>query len=73
MEGAIMPSKRLAAVDSGRCVACGSCCKVCPKGAVSVWRGVTAVVDGALCIGCGKCQKECPAGAIVHNNREAAV
>lgn len=67
-----MASKRLAAVDGGRCVACGSCCKVCPKGAISVWRGVTAVVDGEKCIGCGKCQKECPAGAISIHDREVS-
>lgn len=58
-----MASKKHARVGND-CVACGCCVKVCPKGAVSVWKGVCAKVDTQLCVGCGKCEKECPAGAI---------
>ena len=47
------------------CVACGSCVKVCPKGAIKVYKGLYAQVDEALCIGCGKCAAECPAAIIV--------
>ncbi len=49
-----MPSKKYAVIGKN-CVACGCCVKVCPLGAVSVWKGVTAVVDDSVCVGCGKC------------------
>lgn len=58
-----MASKRYAQVGKD-CVACGCCVKVCPRDAISVWKGVIAVVDKAVCIGCGMCTKECPAGEI---------
>ena len=67
-----MPSKNFAQVDPHFCVACGSCVKVCPKGAISVWRGVTAAVDPLRCVGCGRCARECPAGAITLEERGAA-
>lgn len=57
-------SPRLAFVNQSECVACGSCMDVCPRGAVSVWRGSFAVVDEGLCVGCGQCAKECPASVI---------
>lgn len=42
-----------------KCIACGSCIKVCPNGAVSL-RGGTLVTDESLCTGCGKCCEICP-------------
>lgn len=65
-----MPSKRVAQVERTYCVACGSCVKVCPLSALSVWRGVTAQVDRGRCVGCGTCARECPAGAIQLIERE---
>ncbi|MDD6211549.1 MAG: 4Fe-4S binding protein [Clostridiales bacterium] len=59
-----MASKNYAQVDRTRCVACGACRKVCPKSAVSVWRGCYAAVDENACVGCGLCSKTCPAGCI---------
>ena len=56
--------KRKTVVDAGTCVACGCCVKVCPLGAISVWRGITAKVDPERCVGCGKCARECPASVI---------
>ncbi|MCI8415996.1 MAG: 4Fe-4S binding protein [Lachnospiraceae bacterium] len=56
--------KRKAAVNIQECVACGCCIKVCPKGAITVPKGISAKVDEALCVGCGKCAKECPASII---------
>ena len=56
--------KRKAAVNIQECVACGCCIKVCPKGAITVPKGISAKVDEALCVGCGKCAKECPASVI---------
>ncbi|SFP35098.1 4Fe-4S binding domain-containing protein [Oscillibacter sp. PC13] len=67
-----MVSKRYAEPDQQVCVACGACEKICPKGAVSVWRGCWSVVDLELCVGCGKCAKICPAGCIRMKERVLA-
>ena len=53
-----------AKVAQDDCVACGSCVKVCPKGAIRVYKGLYARVDETLCIGCGRCAAECPAAII---------
>ena len=58
------PIRRKAHIDQAHCVACGSCVKVCPRGALTVPHGITAKVDGARCVGCGLCAKECPASVI---------
>ena len=55
---------RKAIVSTRDCAACGCCIKVCPKGAITVPKGIYAKVDETLCIGCGKCAKECPASII---------
>ena len=57
-----MLSKKLAAIDKTRCVACGVCEKTCPLGAVKVCRGCYAAVEAERCVGCGKCAKLCPVG-----------
>ena len=56
--------KRKAAVSIRECVACGCCIKVCPRGAISIPKGIYAEIDKSLCIGCGKCANECPASII---------
>lgn len=61
---AVQKSKRYAFVDEKYCVGCGSCIKVCPKGAVSVPKGIHAKVDREKCVGCGLCAKACPASVI---------
>ena len=40
-----MMSKRIAAPDSSICVACGACIKVCPREAISIFKGCCAIVD----------------------------
>lgn len=55
--------KKTAQVLAG-CVACGSCLRVCPRSAIAVPGGVTAVIDPAQCVGCGRCEVICPAGLI---------
>ena len=57
-------TRRKASVDTDSCVACGCCAKVCPLGAISVFRGIAAQVDPGRCVGCGRCAKECPASVI---------
>lgn len=59
MNGAVR-KRRKARVEQGACVACGCCVKVCPKGAISIFKGIFARVDRETCVGCGKCAKECP-------------
>ncbi len=66
-----MASKRYAKVEA-YCVACGTCLRVCPKEAISIWKGVEAHIDKEKCVGCGKCEKECPAGAIGFVEREGS-
>lgn len=57
-------SKRYIAVNRKLCAACGACRKVCPKGAIEVFRGCYALADQEKCIGCGLCAGICPAGAL---------
>ena len=59
----LMP-KRNAIVTIQECVACGCCVKVCPKNAISIYKGTYAKINKDLCVGCGKCAKECPASVI---------
>ncbi len=66
-----MKAKKYAAPDKNRCVACGACVKVCPVGAISVYRGAWAEVDLEKCLGCGLCAKTCPAGVITLAERSA--
>ena len=63
-------AKRISTVDRSVCVACGCCVKVCPKSAISIYKGCYAVVDGEKCVGCGICAKTCPAGCIEVKERE---
>ena len=59
-----MNSLKCADVDLSRCVACGACIKVCPKLAISIWRGCNAVILKDNCVSCGLCARTCPAGCI---------
>ena len=63
--------KRLAKVSEGLCVSCGACTNVCPKEAITIWRGCYAVVNESLCVGCGMCARTCPAGIIEVISSEA--
>ncbi len=63
--------KRKAFMDQESCVACGCCVKVCPMGAVQIFKGIMAQIDSAKCVGCGKCAKECPASVIEVQEVEA--
>lgn len=56
--------KRKAVVNTELCVSCGACAKICPRGAVAVYKGMYAQVNEEKCIGCGLCAKTCPASVI---------
>jgi ferredoxin len=60
-----MVKAKKAAFISKECVACGTCIKVCPLHALSIYKGTIAVVDLSKCVGCGKCAKVCPANVII--------
>ncbi|MDO5562277.1 MAG: 4Fe-4S binding protein, partial [Synergistaceae bacterium] len=45
-----------------KCIACGSCVKTCPNGAISL-KDDRLATDPALCTGCGVCCEACPADA----------
>ena len=50
-------------IDSGKCVACGACMRVCPVLAISVNDEGKVVIDPEKCISCGTCLAVCPEGA----------
>ena len=56
--------KKKAVVLREECVACGSCVSVCPRDAITIYKGIYAVVEESLCIGCTKCKTTCPASVI---------
>ena len=64
-----MASKRFAEVQE-YCVACGSCVKVCPMEAITIWKGVIAHIQKDQCVGCGRCVTTCPASTIELKIRE---
>lgn len=65
-------SKKIAEVMEKGCVACGSCMNVCPRDAITIPKGITAVIDTDKCVGCGLCKKACPASVIQIKQRETA-
>jgi len=58
--------------DARKCVGCGRCVDVCPRGAHSMRDGAHAL-DRALCDGCGACAEACPAGALELVGSEVSV
>lgn len=65
-----MKLKKKAHIIKNNCVACGTCVKVCPVGAIKIVSGVYAEVNEDKCVGCSKCAKECPASVIEMVNKE---
>lgn len=56
--------KRYLALNENDCVCCGACAKVCPKSALSMYKGLYAKVDSTLCVACGICTKICPTNSL---------
>ena len=54
-----------AQIDTDKCVACLTCMRICPHGAVSIdVEKKAAAISELLCKRCGICAAQCPAGAI---------
>ncbi|MGI5851378.1 MAG: glycyl-radical enzyme activating protein, partial [Caldicoprobacterales bacterium] len=55
-----------------KCMGCGACMKVCPKGALQVVEG-KITLDRELCDNCGECTKVCFSGALEMAGMETSV
>ncbi|MDR3230364.1 MAG: 4Fe-4S dicluster domain-containing protein [Synergistaceae bacterium] len=51
-------------LDAERCVGCGMCLTVCPRGVLEMRDGRAKVADSDSCIECGACALNCPASAL---------
>jgi|SRR5659263_468508 len=54
-------------VNEKRCIGCGLCYQVCPKGVLVMENGKAKVFDRKECIRCEACYKQCPDNAIDHS------
>jgi coenzyme F420-reducing hydrogenase delta subunit/Pyruvate/2-oxoacid:ferredoxin oxidoreductase delta subunit len=64
--GSFPETPHSADIDSGLCVRCLSCLRLCPHHAISF--DTTLWVSHEACQGCGLCASECPAVAIGQHN-----
>lgn len=55
-----------------KCIGCGKCFEVCPKGAHKIKDG-KHIIDRTLCVSCGKCAANCFAEALVMSSRAYTV
>ncbi|EGB14270.1 4Fe-4S ferredoxin iron-sulfur binding domain protein [Pseudodesulfovibrio mercurii] len=52
------------ALDTDKCVGCGSCVDVCPHRILAVRERKTTILDFDACMECGACARNCPVEAI---------
>ena len=51
-------------LDAEKCVGCGRCVEVCPRGVLAMRERKALIVERDLCIECGACAKNCEFGAL---------
>ena len=66
MEGAVKYLANVTTLDyiADKCVGCGRCVEVCPRGVFAMRDKRAAVLDRDLCMECGACALNCESGAI---------
>lgn len=61
-------SRRLPAIDAGRCTGCGRCVAACEPHLLSLevvqWKKFASLHDAPRCTGCSLCALRCPFDAI---------
>ena len=50
--------------DSGLCIGCGNCLRVCPHQVFELGQDKVQCKDRGVCMECGACAVNCPTGAI---------
>lgn len=59
-------------IDRTRCLKCGLCVAVCPRGLIQLSPEWPELINSALCIACGQCVAVCPVSALDHERAPLA-
>ena len=62
----------LLSIDQTRCVKCGLCVSVCPRGLIQLSPEWPELRNSSLCIACGQCVAVCPVSALDHERAPLA-